>query len=111
MRILSRYILREFLVPLSYCLLGFLGIYVIFELFDSFNRLMEGHPTLLDTVGFFAGYVSPYLEWLIPAALMLGTLYTMWNFCRHSEITAMCEAIFPTLHEAREYLLPLLKGV
>ncbi|MBQ9432400.1 MAG: LptF/LptG family permease [Kiritimatiellae bacterium] len=81
--------MREFLVPLSYCLLGFLGIYVIFELFDSFNRLMEGHPTLLDTVGFFAGYVSPYLEWLIPAALMLGTLYTMWNFCRHSEITAM----------------------
>jgi LPS export ABC transporter permease LptG len=89
MRILTRYVLREFLVPLTYCLVGFLGIYVIFELFDSFNRIMETHPPVLIVLEFFAGYVAPYLEWLIPAALLLGTLYTMWNFCRHSEITAM----------------------
>jgi lipopolysaccharide export system permease protein len=89
MRILSRYVLREFLVPLTYCLVGFLGIYVLFELFDTFSRIMEAKPPLLAVVAFLAGYVSPCLEWLIPAALLLGTLYTMWNFCRHSEITAM----------------------
>jgi len=89
MRILTRYVLSEFLVPLTYCLTGFLGIYILFELFDSFNRIMETHPPFLLVVSFFAGYISPYLEWLIPASLMLGTLYTMWNFCRHSEITAM----------------------
>jgi lipopolysaccharide export system permease protein len=89
MRILTRYVLREFLVPLTYCIVGFLGIYVLFELFDSFNRILESRPSFLTVIGFFAGYISPYLEWLIPAALLLGTLYTMWNFCRHSEITAM----------------------
>ncbi len=89
MRILTRYVLREFMVPLTYCLTGFLGIYVVFELFDSFNRLIEARPAFTQVVAFFAGYVSPYLEWLIPAALLLGTLYTMWNFCRHNEITAM----------------------
>lgn len=89
MRILSKYVLREFLIPLTYCLVGFLGIYTIFELFDSFNRIIENKPPLGETVSFFAGYISPYFEWLIPAALMLATLYTMWNFCRHSEITAM----------------------
>jgi len=89
MRILTRYVLREFLVPLTYCLVGFLSIYVLFELFESFDRLIDAKPPLGMVVGYFAGYVSPYLEWLIPAALLLGTLYTMWNFCRHSEITAM----------------------
>ena len=89
MRILTRYVLREFLVPLTYCLVGFLGIYVLFELFESFDRIMESKPPAGVVLKFFAGYISPYLEWLIPAALMLGTLYTMWNFCRHSEITAM----------------------
>ena len=89
MRILTRYVLREFLVPLAYCMVGFLSIYVLFELFDSFNRIMEGTSPFLTVVAYFAGYISPYLEWLIPAALLLGTLYTMWNFCRHSEITAM----------------------
>jgi lipopolysaccharide export system permease protein len=82
-------VLREFLIPLTYCLIGFLGIYILFELFDSFNRIMETHPPAIRVLKFFAGYVSPYLEWLIPAALLLATLYTMWNFCRHSEITAM----------------------
>ena len=89
MRILTRYVLREFLVPLAYCLAGFLGIYVRLELFSSFNRLIEAKPPLSTVVSFFAGYISPYLEWLIPAALLLAALYTMWNFCRHSEITAM----------------------
>jgi len=89
MRILTRYVLREFLVPLTYCLVGFLSIYVLFELFDSFNRMVESKPTVPTVLQFFAGYISPYLEWVIPAALLLATLYTMWNFCRHSEITAM----------------------
>jgi lipopolysaccharide export system permease protein len=89
MRTLSRYVLREFLVPLTYCIVGFLGIYVVFELFDSIGRIMDSKPPVMNVFGFFAGYISPYLQYLIPAALLLGTLYTMWNFCRHSEITAM----------------------
>lgn len=89
MRILTRYVLREFLVPLTYCLVGFLGIYVLFELFDTFNRMLETKPSVMTVLAFFAGYISPYLEWLIPAALLLGVLYTMWTFCRHSEVTAM----------------------
>jgi lipopolysaccharide export LptBFGC system permease protein LptF len=40
-------------------------------------------------VQYFCGYLAPYFHFLAPAALMLATLYTMWNFCRHSEITAM----------------------
>ncbi|MCL1922086.1 MAG: LptF/LptG family permease [Kiritimatiellaeota bacterium] len=76
-------------MPLGYCLSGFLGIYVLFELFNSASRLIESKPPLLTAVAYFFGYVSPYLEWLFPAALMLAALYTMWNFCRHSEITAM----------------------
>jgi len=89
MSILFRYVLKEFLVPLFYCLTGFLGIYIIFELFNSSNRIIENKPSFLQVAGFFMGYISPYLQWIIPAALLLATLYTLWNLCRHSEITAM----------------------
>ena len=41
MRILFRYVFREFCVPLAYCLTGFLSVYVLFELFGVFNRMME----------------------------------------------------------------------
>ena len=89
MRILTRYVLREFLVPLGYCLSGFLGIYILFELFNSASRLIESKPPVSTVIAYFLGYLSPYFEWLLPATLMLAALYTMWNFCRHSEITAM----------------------
>ena len=89
MRILFRYVFREFLVPLIYCLTGFLSIYVLFELFGSFSRIMDAHPGFPATARYFAGYVAPYFMYIAPACLMLAALYTMWSFCRHSELVAM----------------------
>lgn len=89
MRILFRYVFREFCVPLAYCLAGFVSIYVLFELFGVFSRLMEARPGWWICVLYFAGYLSPYFKWLAPACLMLAALYTMWSFCRHSELIAM----------------------
>ena len=89
MRILTRYVLREYLIPLGYCLTGFVSIYVLFELFGSFSRLAESGLPIPVVVEYFCAYLAPYFEWLAPAALMLATLYTMWSFCRHSELIAM----------------------
>ena len=89
MRILTRYVLKEYLIPLFYCLVGFISIYVLLELFGSFSRLMESGLPLKMTAEYFCAYLAPYFEWLAPAALMLAALYTMWGFCRHSELIAM----------------------
>ena len=89
MRILTRYVLREFLIPLFYCMSGFISIYVLFELFGSFSRLTSSNMSLLEMTEYFCAYLAPYFHYLAPAALMLATLYTMWNFCRHSELVAM----------------------
>ena len=89
MRILTRYVLREFLVPLFYCLTGFISIYVLFDLFGSFSRMAAAKLSTKTAVLYFCGYLAPYFHYIVPAALMLATLYTMWSFCRHSEIVAM----------------------
>ena len=89
MKILTRYVFREFLVPLFYCLCGFASIYVLFELFGSFSRMSEAKPPFVEIVRYFCAYLAPFFQYLAPAALMLATLYTMWTFCRHSEIIAM----------------------
>lgn len=89
MRILSRYILREYLIPLFYCLTGFISIYVLFELFGSFSRIIASDADAWTLVKYFLAYLGPYFHYLAPAALMLAALYTMWSFCRHSELVAM----------------------
>ena len=89
MRILTRYVLKEFLVPFFYCLTGFLSIYVLFDFFSSFSRMMNAHISFADAALYFCAYLAPYFHYIVPASLMLATLYTMWCFCRHSELTAM----------------------
>lgn len=89
MKIVQRYVLKEFLVPLAYCLTGFVAIYVLFELFGSMSRMIEAHLDFKTSFLYFCGYLAPYFHYLAPAALMLATLYTMWTMCRHSELIAM----------------------
>ena len=89
MKILARYVLREFLIPFFYCMVGFVSIYVLFDLFGSFSRLVEAKIGVKEAALYFCGYLAPYFHYIVPAALMLATLYTMWSFCRHSEIIAM----------------------
>ena len=89
MKILTRYVLREFAVPLFYCLTGFVSIYVLFDLFGSFSRMHSAELPVLLAIRYFCGYLAPYFHYIVSAALMLATLYTMWMFCRHSEIVAM----------------------
>ena len=89
MRILTRYVLREFVIPLFYCLAGFVSIYVLFDLFGSFSRIVESDLSFGEIALYFCGYFAPYFHYIVAAALRLAALYTMWTFCRHSEIVAM----------------------
>jgi len=89
MRILSRYVLASFLLPLTYCLATFVSLYIVIELIDAYGDLAAAKPAPWVVVLYFAGYIAPLFEWLLAAALLLASLYTMWQLCRHSEVTAM----------------------
>ena len=89
MRILQKYVLREFLLPLTYCFLTFYGLYVLSTLFDKFRKLADAHPKAPFAVHYFVAYMSPYVIWIVPASLLLAALYTMWRFCHHGELVAM----------------------
>ena len=89
MRILRQYVLREFLVPVTYCFLAFASLYVIIELFSEFDKIIPAKPPLSLILRYLGGFLSKDFQWLITPSLLLGGLYTMWQLARHSEITAM----------------------
>ena len=45
MRLLDRYLLRELLLPLAYCLLGFLISFIAFDLFSSIAEFQKNNLT------------------------------------------------------------------
>jgi len=89
MRILQKYVLREFLQPLAYCFCTFYGLYVLSTLFDHFRKLAEARTPTGFAIHYLIAYMSPYVIWIVPASLLLAALYTMWTFCHHGELVAM----------------------
>jgi lipopolysaccharide export system permease protein len=89
-RLLDRYLLRELLVPLAYCLGGFLVFYVAFELIFQINQFQDKHLLFWDVVEYYIVTLPETLaDQVIPVSLLLACLYALTNHARHNELTAM----------------------
>lgn len=87
MRLLDRYLFRELLTPLLYCLAGFFMFWIGADMFKEQSFLQP-----LKAVEILAYYVvaapSQIVE-ILPIALLLALLYALSNHARHFEITAI----------------------
>ena len=89
MRLLDRYLFRELLTPLAYCLGGFLIFWISYQLFNDLENLQEAKLHLFDVIELCAAWTPDCLVTVLPIALLLASLYTLTNHARHNEITAM----------------------
>jgi lipopolysaccharide export system permease protein len=89
MKLIDRYLLREYILVLSYCLIGFSMIFVIYDLFDHLSSFIDNEVSFTLILRYYASLLAPSLEYLAPASLLLATLYTLWQMTRRNELTAM----------------------
>lgn len=89
MRILTRYVLKEFLTPVFYCLVAFASLYMVIDLFGEFDKIIPAKPSARIILGYMGGVLAKDFQWLVTPSVLLGGLYAMWQLARHSEITAM----------------------
>lgn len=104
MRLLDRYLLRELLIPLGYCLGGFLTAWVAFDLILSLNRYQEVHLNVTDVVELYLVKLPEILVLVLPIALLLALLYTLTNHARHNELTAIRAAGVSLMRLCAPYL-------
>jgi len=90
MRLLDRYLLRELLVPLGYCLGGILVLWIAFDLFSELGAFQQEQLRPAEIARYYLVKTPRWLqEIILPAALLLALLYTLTNHARHHELTAM----------------------
>ncbi|MDB6066858.1 MAG: Permease YjgP/YjgQ family protein [Pedosphaera sp.] len=89
MRLLDRYLLRELLVPLGYCLGAFLTFVIAFSLFSELNKYQEHKLLVSDVVELYVVRVPGNLVLILPIALLCSLLYALTNHARYNELTAM----------------------
>jgi lipopolysaccharide export system permease protein len=89
MRLLDRYLFRELLTPLVFCLGGFLIFWISFDAFNSLSDFQEAKLRALDIFEYYLATAPEFLVTILPVVLLLALLYTLTNHARHNEITAM----------------------
>ncbi len=97
MRLLDRYLLRELLLPLAYCLVGFLTSFIVFDLFGSVDDFQKKNLTAADIAEYYFVRTPEFLvaSYVVPMSLLLAMLYALTNHARHNELTAMRAAAIP----------------
>jgi len=89
MRLLDRYLLRELLVPLSYCLCGFMIFWLSFDVFTELGTFQKLKLTAGDIVRYYLVKSPEILVVALPVAFLLALLYALTNHARYHELTAM----------------------
>lgn len=89
MRLLDRYLLRELLTPLGFCLGGFLIFWVAFDLLSTLDDLTREGATFAGVVELYWIRLPELLLTVVPFALLLALLYTLTAHSKANELTAI----------------------
>jgi lipopolysaccharide export system permease protein len=92
MRLLDRYVIRNFLQAYLYCIAGFLSIWLIFDVSDNISTFIDEHCGFMLTVRYYATQVPQVFIILLPVALLLALLFSLGRMSRSNEIVSMLTA-------------------
>lgn len=79
----------EFLVPLGYCLGGFLIFYLAFDLFSRLEDFQKAELKTMDVIMYELVTMPEIMGRVVPVGLLLAMLYALTNHARYNELTAM----------------------
>lgn len=89
MRHLDRYVIRNLLLPFVYCVLGFIGVWLVFELGSNATEFINGGVPIKGIAVFYAKQMPSIALIILPIALLLALLYCLGRMSQSNEILAM----------------------
>jgi lipopolysaccharide export system permease protein len=89
MRILSRYIGREFLKLLALWTSSFFLIFFVVELFERINTIIVNKAPFYMILEYFLYKIPPFVAQTLPFATLLAALITLGILARNNEVVAM----------------------
>src|ERR1700757_3668859 len=92
MRLLDRYVIRNFVQVYFYCIAGFISFCSSFDVSDNISTFIDEHIGLLLVVRYYATQIPQVLIILLPVSLLLSLLFALGRMSRANEIVSMLTA-------------------
>jgi LPS export ABC transporter permease LptG len=91
-RLLDRYVLKNFLQAYVYCIIGFTSIWLIFDVSDNISTFVDQSFGLTRVVHYYLTQVPQIFVILLPVSLLLALLFCLGRMSRANEIVSMLTA-------------------
>ncbi len=95
MKLIDRYLLREYLGATAYCLTAFSILYLVIDMFERLPDFLAAGISLRRILLFYGNYLmaingpTSFFTLMLPISMLLGLLYALYGLSRHNELTAM----------------------
>ena len=89
MKIIDRYLLKHFISPFLFCLLIFVMLYVVIDLFDNLNEMIENKIDLRYLLPYYLNFIPLIIVQMVPIAVLISIMFSLGTFNKHNEILAM----------------------
>ncbi len=89
MRILDKYIATYVILPLLYCLLMFIVLYVIIDLFGRLDEILRQNIHIGILWEYYISMIPLIITQTAPIASLISTIYVLGALNKYGEITAM----------------------
>lgn len=89
MKILDKYILKGFILPLLYCLLIFFILFIIGDVLGHLDEILKNKVPILILVKFYLSFGPLIFVQTSPLAALLATVYLISTMNKNNELTAM----------------------
>jgi len=89
MKIISRYLYKEFFIFFFISLITFLLIYLVIEFFGKIDNFFEAHVPLKVAFSFFIYKIPFVVQQIIPVSVLISVILTLGIMNKHNEILAI----------------------
>ncbi len=92
MKLLDRYLLRNFFEPFLICSFGFLSIWLVIDLADNFREFMQAEASLKKVAYFYFTQLPQVILVSLPVGMLLALIFCLSRMSRSNEIISMLTA-------------------
>lgn len=106
MRILTRYLYRQYIGLFLFCVVGVVMLFVIVDLVEHMDKFIDKGLSAGIVLQYYYYYVPSILVLILPVATLLATVFSVGNMASRNEILAL-KALGYSLYQMLVVLLPL----
>lgn len=89
MKVLDKYLLREFLKALFFILIAFIFIFIIVDLFDDLSKFIEKRVAIFDILLFYIYQIPSIAVLVFPVGALLSVFFSLGMMAKNFEILAL----------------------